>query len=70
MQTLTVMPLLEVVWVNRDLHERALDVLLQRAYRTLSLVDVTSFLVIQDRKIEEVFAFDRHFSNEGFRLVH
>ena len=62
-------PLLEVVWVNRDLHERALDMLLQRAYRTLSLVDVTSFLVIQDQKIEEVFAFDRHFSNEGFRFV-
>jgi len=62
-------PLLEVVWVNRDLHERALDMLLQRAYRTLSLVDVTSFLVIQGQKIEEVFAFDRHFSNEGFRLV-
>jgi predicted nucleic acid-binding protein len=62
-------PLLEVVWVNRDLHEQALDLLLQRAYRTLSLVDVTSFLVIQDQKIEEVFAFDRHFSNEGFRFV-
>lgn len=62
-------PLLEVIWVNRDLHERALDILLQRASRTLSLVDVASFLVIQEQGIEEVFAFDRHFANEGFRLI-
>jgi predicted nucleic acid-binding protein len=62
-------PLLEVIWVDQDLHNRALDTLLQRNSRQLSLVDVTSFLVIGEQQIEEVFAFDRHFENEGFRRV-
>ncbi len=62
-------PLLEVIWVDQDLHNRALDTLLQRGSRQLSLVDVTSFLVIGEQQIEEVFAFDRHFENEGFRRV-
>lgn len=62
-------PLLEVVWVGQGLHERALDTLLQRQSRQLSLVDVTSFLVIGEQRIEEVFAFDRHFEEEGFRRV-
>lgn len=62
-------PLLEVIWVDQDLHNRALDMLLQRGSRQLSLVDVTSFLVIGEQQIEEVFAFDRHFENEGFRQV-
>ena len=62
-------PLLEVIWVDQDLHNRALDMLLQRGSRQLSLVDVTSFLVIGEQQIEEVFAFDRHFENEGFRRV-
>jgi len=62
-------PLLEVIWIGQDLHDRALDTLLERGSRRLSLVDVTSFLVIGEQEIEEVFAFDRHFENEGFRLV-
>jgi len=62
-------PLLEVIWVDQDLHNRALDTLLQRGSRQLSLVDVTSFLVIGEQQIEEVFAFDRHFEHEGFRQV-
>ena len=62
-------PLLEVIWVDQDLHNRALDTLLQRGSRQLSLVDVTSFLVIGEQQIEEVFAFDRQFENEGFRRV-
>ena len=28
-----------------------------------------NFLVIGKQQIEEVFAFDRHFENEGFRQV-
>ncbi len=62
-------PLLEVIWVDQDLHNRALDILLQRSSRQLSLVYVTSFLVIGEQQIEEVFGFDRHFENEGFRRV-
>lgn len=63
-------PLFDVIWINQELHEQALDLLLQRASRNLSLVDVSSFLVMRLHKIDEVFASDRHFSQEGFRLIH
>ena len=62
-------PLLRVVWVEEPLHERALDEFLQRSSRTLSLVDVTSFLVMRERRIDEAFAYDRHFDREGFSRV-
>jgi len=58
-------PLLEVVWVDEDLHERGLDLMLQRP-AGLSLVDAVSFIIIRDRKLDEVFAFDRYFELEGF----
>jgi predicted nucleic acid-binding protein len=62
-------PLLDVCWVDRDVHERGLDLLLQQKRRQLSLVDATSFVIMRDRHIERAFAFDRHFAREGFALV-
>lgn len=35
-------PLLEVLWIEEDLHDRGLDLLLERGVRHLSLVDATS----------------------------
>jgi predicted nucleic acid-binding protein len=61
-------PLLDIVWVDEDLHERGLDLLLQRP-SGLSLVDAVSFIIIRDRKLDEVFAFDRHFELEGFPMA-
>lgn len=58
-------PLLEVVWVDRDLYDRGLDLQLNRP-RGVSLVDAVSFGCIREARIEEVFAFDRHFEQEGF----
>ncbi len=61
-------PLIEVVWVGSALHESGLDLLLERGLRDLSLVDAVSFLVMRQHRIDEVFAFDRHFRDEGFSL--
>jgi len=58
-------PLLEIVWVDPDLHERGLDLLLARSLRDLSLVDTVSFLVARAEGIREAFAFDGHFDEEG-----
>jgi predicted nucleic acid-binding protein len=60
-------PLLDVVWVDPDLHERGLDLLLARSIRDLSLVDTVSFLVAREQGIEEAFAFDGHFDSEGLK---
>ena len=62
-------PLIEVEWVDSQLHESGLDLLLEQQRRRVSLVDVVSFLVIRSRGIERVFAFDRHFDQEGFERV-
>jgi len=62
-------PLLKVVWVGADMHEAGLDLLLERRVRDLSLVDAVSFLVMRQRRLDEVFAFDRHFRDEGFTLL-
>jgi predicted nucleic acid-binding protein len=65
----TMAPLIEVVWVDEEVHESGLDLLLERNQRRLSLVDVVSFLTIHENRIERVFAFDRHFDQEGFARV-
>jgi predicted nucleic acid-binding protein len=61
-------PLLEVVWVDAAIHEAALDLLLTRRKSTLSLVDAASFITMKRERIDESFAFDRHFIDEGFSL--
>lgn len=62
-------PLLEIAWIDAALHERALDLVLDRGDAELSLVDASSFLVMRDRAIDAAFAYDRHFEGEGFTLV-
>ena len=59
-------PLIRPIWVDPPLHERGLDLLQVRSVRDLSLVDTVSFVVIREQGIEEVFAFDHHFDDEGF----
>ena len=61
-------PLLQVVWVDGDLHERGLDLMLARGVG-VSLVDAVSFVSIREHRIDEVFAFDRHFEQEGFQVL-
>jgi predicted nucleic acid-binding protein len=61
-------PLLEVSWVDGELHERGLDLMLERPVG-VSLVDAVSFVCIRQQRIDEVFAFDRHFEQEGFALA-
>ena len=62
-------PLLEIVWVDSATHEAGLDLLLERRVRDLSLVDAVSFHVMRQRRLDEAFAFDRHFRDEGFAVV-
>ena len=61
-------PLLQVVWVDCDLHERGLDLMLAHG-AGVSLVDAVSFVSIREHRLDEVFAFDRHFAQEGFQVL-
>jgi len=62
-------PLIEVVWINRVRHDRALDRLQEAGTRRLSLVDCSCFVVCEELGIETAFAFDRHFERAGLKLL-
>ena len=61
-------PLVEMLWVDEVAHERALDELLLRNTRKLSLVDATSFVLMRANRVERAFTFDGHFQEEGYTL--
>lgn len=59
-------PVLEVIWVQPDQHQTALEEVFRQGRRNLSLVDCTSFVLMKDAEIKHAFCFDRHFEEEGF----
>lgn len=62
-------PLLRVVWIDPETHDRATTALMATGSRTVSLVDWASFMVMRAFGIEHAFAFDSDFVAQGFRLV-
>jgi len=62
-------PLLRVAWVSGETHQRALERLFRTNRRELSLVDCSSFEVMDAEGIREAFAFDSDFAAEGYRVV-
>ena len=62
-------PLLTVRWITEPLLRRAMDRLIRADRRGVSLVDCTSFEVMEAEAITEAFALDRDFAAAGFRLV-
>ena len=63
------LPIIKVVWVDRDLHDRALSALLGSGQRTVSLVDHVSFVLMRDQGIRTAFAFDQDFATQGFDVL-
>ena len=59
-------PDVRVVWVDRNLHDRAMDLLRGRLDKTYSLCDAVSFLVMQARGTIEALTTDHHFEQAGF----
>lgn len=60
-------PLLTVRWIDKDTHEDALKTLLKLNRRKVSLVDCTSFVLMRNNNLQEAFAFDPHFAEQGFK---
>jgi uncharacterized protein len=61
-----VVPVLEVVWVDAELHGEGTAALLTAGRRELSLVDCVSFACMRRRGMTRAFHFDRHFREQGF----
>lgn len=59
-------PDLEVVWVDEELHRRAVDLLKRRPDKGYSICDAVSMVLMKDRGITEALTTDKHFVQEGF----
>jgi predicted nucleic acid-binding protein len=59
-------PLVEIVWADESLYNRALSLLESRLDKTYSLCDAASFALMRERGLTEALTTDRHFEQEGF----
>jgi uncharacterized protein len=59
-------PGVQVVWVDEQLHQAAMDLLLERQDKTYSLCDSVSFVLMRRQGIVEALTTDKHFEQEGF----
>ncbi len=62
------LPVLTIEWITPDDHRVAVAMLRNANRRRLSLVDCSSFQVMRRLAVSEAFAFDGHFSEQGFRV--
>jgi predicted nucleic acid-binding protein len=61
---------LDVIWIDHDLAKRGWNVFEQyNSDKLWSFTDCTSFVVMKEFGITEVFAFDHHFEQMGFTLL-
>jgi len=63
------LPLVDVVWIDEELHGRAVAALLAAGRRDVSLVDWTSFELMRAAAVSSAFAFDAAFADQGFELL-
>jgi predicted nucleic acid-binding protein len=64
-----IQPILEIIWIDVDIHRQGMGILLSAGRRKLSLVDCTSFETIRIENMDKVFTFDPHFAEQGFDVV-
>ncbi len=66
---LDILPLLRIIWVDKDLLHRAINALLAASRRQVSLTDWASIALMQDHRIDQAFAFDEDFTRMGVDLI-
>jgi predicted nucleic acid-binding protein len=63
------MPVLRVHWIDAELHATALKMVLAIGQRDLSLVDCTNIELMRRLGHRTIFAFDRHYPEQGLTQV-
>jgi uncharacterized protein len=62
---------IDVVFVDRNLHSAAVNLLRRRPDKLWSLCDAVSFVLMPERGIREALTTDHHFEQAGFvQLLH
>ena len=64
-----ILPVIRVHWIDPDEHQSGVSALLTAGRRDLSLVDCVSFDSMRRLAVPGVFAFDRDFAEQGFRVL-
>jgi predicted nucleic acid-binding protein len=64
-----IIPLLNVLWIAETHHRQAVERLFRTDRRGVSLVDCSSFHLMELEGIKEVLSLDSDFFQEGFRLL-
>lgn len=64
-----ILPLVDVMFIDEQLHRLATSAFLAAIRRRPSLVDWVSFEFMRQQGIQQAFAFDRDFRNQGFATV-
>lgn len=64
-----ILPVVRTEWIEEQEHSGAVQALLAASRRNLSLVDCASFAAMRRTGFDEALAFDRRFSEQGFRTV-
>ena len=64
-----ILPVMEIVWVDENIHTSAVSALLAANRRSLSLVDCVSFETIRQLGSHHVFSLDAHFKEQGFEVI-
>ncbi len=62
-----ILSIVTVLWIDESAHNQAYSLWLGLGRRRLSFVDCTSFVTMRHHELGDVFGFDRHFSEQGFR---
>jgi predicted nucleic acid-binding protein len=58
-----------IVPLSEELYEKSLNLYIKRPDKEWGLTDCVSFVVMQERKIDEALTTDSHFQQAGFRAL-
>ena len=64
-----VVPILRIEWIDENAYQVGVMGILAANRKQLSLVDCVSFSLMRKLGIKTVFAFDRHFKEQGFECI-
>jgi len=64
-----IVPFLTVDWIDEEQHDAAINHVISANRRQLSLVDCSAFETMHRLGIETVFTFDKHFRDQGFKVI-
>jgi len=64
-----IVPIINIHWVDERIHNIAISSLLIARRKNISFIDYTSFELIRLLGLKKVFTFDKHFKEQGFKLL-